>query len=212
MDEGARDGHDAAVEGVADAVAAEGWAVREGFLSPAEVAELAADGRRLWEEGEFRRAAVGHGAARQVRPEVRSDYVLWLTDDLLTSALGRYFERVEALRRALNQRLYLGLFDFEAHLTVYPAGAFYRKHLDRFQAVAYRTVSVLLYLNRDWKEDDGGALRIYLDEAGSEEGPTVDVLPRAGTLAVFLSGRFHHEVLPARRERMSVTGWLKVRS
>jgi SM-20-related protein len=40
----------------------------------------------------------------------------------------------------------------------------------------------------------------------------VDVAPRGGTLVAFLSGTFHHEVLPATRERLSVTGWLKVRS
>jgi SM-20-related protein len=33
------------------------------------------------------------------------------------------------------------------------------------------------------------------------------VLPEGGTLVCFLSDRFHHEVLPARRERLSVTGW-----
>ena len=211
MTERLESGEDPAVEAVADAMAAEGWAVRKGFLAPGEVEELAADCRRLWEEGEFRRAAVGHGSERQVRPEIRSDYVLWLTEEHRTPALGRHLDRVDTLRRALNQRLYLGLFDFEAHLTLYPPGAFYRKHLDRFRAVPYRTVSVLLYLNRGWTEEDGGALRLYLDEEGSEEGPKVDVLPEGGTLAAFLSSRFHHAVLPARRERMSVTGWLKVR-
>jgi SM-20-related protein len=211
-DHAAEDGDDPGVAAVADRVAAEGWAVQEGFLSPAETEALAADCRELWEDGEFRRAGVGHGADLRVRPEVRSDYVHWVTGEEASSELARYLGRVEALRRTLNRRLYLGLFDFEAHLTVYPPGAFYAKHLDRFRSVSYRTVSVLLYLNRDWRADDGGALRIYLDAEGAEDGPTVDVAPRGGTLVAFLSGRFHHEVLPARRERMSVTGWLKVRT
>lgn len=212
MSQEPEDGEDAGVEAVADRVAAEGWSVREGFLSPAETEALAADCRELWDDGEFRRAGVGHGADLRVRPEVRSDYVHWLTGEEASPELARYLGRVEALRRALNRRLYLGLFDFEAHLTVYPAGAFYAKHLDRFRSVAYRAVSVLLYLNRGWSDGDGGALRIYLDEEGSEHGPAVDVAPRGGTLVAFLSGRFHHEVLPARRERLSVTGWLKVRT
>jgi SM-20-related protein len=33
------------------------------------------------------------------------------------------------------------------------------------------------------------------------------VAPVGGTLVAFLSERFHHEVLPARRERYSLTGW-----
>lgn len=203
---------DEAVQEVAARVEADGWAVVEGFLSPEETEALAADCRRLWEEGEFRRAGVGHGAALTVRSEVRSDYVLWLSDEVTSPRLEEYLARVEALRQELNRRLYLGLFDFEAHLTVYPAGAFYAKHLDRFRAVSYRAVSMILYLNREWREEEGGTLRIYLDESGDESGPTVDVAPRGGTLVAFLSGTFHHEVLPATRERLSVTGWLKVRS
>lgn len=206
---------DEAVEEVAAGVEDKGWVVRESFLSREEVEALAADCRRLWEEGEFRRAGVGHGSSLQVRTEVRSDYVLWLSDEVTSPRLEKYLARVEALRQALNRRLYLGLFDFEAHLTVYPAGAFYAKHLDRFRSVAYRTVSVILYLNRDWREEEGGTLRIFLDSEdgdGSEAGPTVDVAPRGGTLVAFLSDRFYHEVLPATRERLSVTGWLKVRT
>lgn len=203
---------DEAVQEVAAQVEEHGWAVREGFLSPEQVEALAADCRALWDEGEFRRAGVGHGETLAVRTEVRSDYVLWLSDEVTSPRLEGYLSRVEALRQELNRRLYLGLFDFEAHLTVYPAGAFYKKHLDRFRSVAYRTVSVILYLNRDWREEEGGTLRIYLDEDGDENGPSVDVLPRGGTLVAFLSGRFHHEVLPATRERLSVTGWLKVRT
>ena len=39
-----------------------------------------------------------------------------------------------------------------------------------------------------------------------------DVLPEGGTLVCFLSQRFWHEVLPARRERLSLTGWFRGRS
>jgi SM-20-related protein len=38
------------------------------------------------------------------------------------------------------------------------------------------------------------------------------VLPQGGRLVAFLSDRFEHEVLPARRERMSFTGWFRRRS
>ena len=40
---------------------------------------------------------------------------------------------------------------------------------------------------------------------------SVDVLPQGGRLVAFLSDRFEHEVLPARRERMSFTGWFRRR-
>lgn len=210
---GGPDESDPAVPAIVAALAERGWCVDEAFLSAEEVARLAAESRALWEEGAFRQAGVGVGAERRFRPEIRRDQVLWLTDEEATPAQRRYFERVETLRRALNGALYLGLFDFEAHLTVYPPGAFYRRHLDRFRAVAARTVSLILYLNQEWPEGVGGELRLYLDE-GDEAGggPHVDVPPRGGTLVAFLSDRFHHEVLPASRERLSLTGWLKTRS
>ena len=37
------------------------------------------------------------------------------------------------------------------------------------------------------------------------------MLPQAGTLALFLSGEMPHEVLPATRERLSLTGWFRRR-
>jgi SM-20-related protein len=39
------------------------------------------------------------------------------------------------------------------------------------------------------------------------DGP-VDILPLAGRLVCFRSDQIEHEVLPATRERLSLTGWL----
>ncbi len=91
-----------------------------------------------------------------------------------------------------------------------PPGARYGCHLDRFQDDDHRVISVSLYLNLDWSAEDGGALRLHLEKP--ESGPYEDVLPAGGTLVCFLSGRFQHEVLPSRRDRLSVTGWLTRRS
>jgi SM-20-related protein len=112
---------------------------------------------------------------------------------------------MELLRQTLNRELTLGLLGFEAHLALYPPGARYRCHLDQFQDTGDRVLSTSLYLNPDWGAEDEGFLRLYLDEPGS--APFEDVLPVGGTLVCFLSGRFHHEVLPSRLERLSATGW-----
>ena len=85
---------------------------------------------------------------------------------------------------------------------MYPPGAFYRRHLDRFATDDRRTLSCVLYLNEAWRAEDGGALRLYLPDRHR-----VTCCPRAGTLVAFLSERFEHEVLPAQRERLSLTGW-----
>jgi len=186
------------------------WSVCPGFLPPVEIVPLRARLRQWWDEGEFHRAAVGRGPVRRVVDEVRGDHVRWL--DL---AVGGRFRDVhdayyEPLRLALNQTLYLGLWDLEAHATVYPPGSFYVRHLDRFRDAAHRTVTVILYLNDGWTAADGGELRLYAPRPGGGED-VVDVAPEAGTLVTFLSAAIPHEVLPTRRERFSFTGWFGTR-
>ncbi len=215
-------------------VTQQGWAVQRDFLSTEDTAMLRAECDIRWRGGDFRHAGVGRGAELKIRPEVRSDHVHWLDPSVPdTPQQRRYFTTMEGLRQALNRSLYLGLFDFEAFFAVYPPGKFYQKHLDRFRGSedrfagsesgrpegarsatamdggGQRTVTAVLYLNDDWKEEEGGQLRLYLDEAGN--GPWVDVLPQAGTLAVFITEGRWHEVLPATRERMSLTGFFRTR-
>ncbi len=192
---------------IMERLAGPGWAVCPDFIKPAALTSLAAEARALWEDGAFRHARVGVGDQLQLRPEVRSDYVHWLNEYTLSPALADYYRRIEQLRLELNQALYLGLFNFEAHLTVYPPGSFYHRHLDQFRDTRHRIVSCVLYLNDDWQSGHGGQLRMYMP--GSDDYK--DVLPRGGTLVVFLSNLIEHEVLPATRERFSLTGWLRLR-
>lgn len=187
-----------------------GWSVTEQFLPPPQIAALADELQSRWDDGAFRAAGVGVGEQLHIRPDIRRDRVHWLEETAQTAAEQPYFAALESLRRAINQHLYMGLFSFEGHMTVYPPGSFYRKHLDQFQGVGYRKVSTILYLNPDWQPEDGGQLRLYIDDSG--EGEYRDVLPLSGTLVTFLSDRFYHEVLPTQRERMSITGWFKVRT
>jgi SM-20-related protein len=110
----------------------------------------------------------------------------------------------------LNRELQLGLFELEAHFAAYPPGAFYRRHRDQQTGSNIRVVSCVLYLNSDWKgADDGGQLRLYLDSEQSANYQ--DVPPEGGTLVCFMSERFWHEVLPASRLRLSLTGWFRRR-
>lgn len=134
--------------------------------------------------------------------EVRRDKTKWL--DGSTPAQTAYLAFAEALRREVNFRLMLGLFAFEAHYAVYEQGGFYRRHLDSFRGARNRVLSSVLYLNRDWRDADGGQLRIY---APDSDTVVEAVRPEFGTLAVFLSEEIPHEVVPARRERFSIAGW-----
>jgi len=184
-----------------------GWCVTPDFVSPLLVAKLRAESTQLWQQGRFRHAGVGRGESFEINKKIRTDHVLWLDNASLSGAQTMYFDAIEKLRLAVNRNLYLGLMQFEAHFAVYPKGSFYKKHLDQFRGIGSRTLTAILYLNNDWREEHGGQLRIYTDPGNPDF--YVDVLPQGGTLVVFLSARFLHEVLPSSRQRKSITGWFK---
>ncbi|EKT4467191.1 2OG-Fe(II) oxygenase [Pseudomonas putida] len=190
---------------IVDELANHGWSRQPLFVPAALTRALAAECRQRSAEGELSPASVGRGIGQEVRETIRGDHILWLEPGQ-SEACDRYLDIMEGLRQALNQGLYLGLEDFECHFALYPQGAFYRRHLDRFRDDDRRAVSVVLYLNENWQPEDGGQLRMFL-----ADGVEHDVQPEAGTLVVFLSGDIPHEVLPAGRERLSLTGWFRRR-
>ena len=196
---------DAIVDGLAD----RGWLVVPGLLTLAQVRALREQAQAQWAAGEFRAAGIGRGQGLNVNESIRGDQVQWL-EQAESGALADYQAFMEAVRVNLNRALYLGLFEFEAHFAVYAPGAFYRAHLDNFRGTSARIVSAILYLNEDWQTADGGQLRLYT--TGEEGGEYVDLLPEAGQWILFDSARFWHEVLPARRGRFSLAGWLRTRS
>jgi SM-20-related protein len=198
------------LEVIVNALEQDGWCVVPGFLEPPLWRAMATEARELYDGGAFRQAGVGRQQTFMIRPEIRNDRVLWLDPASPTRLQAEYLGRMESLRQRLNRELQLGLFGFESHYAVYPAGSFYRRHLDQFRGAGHRTVSCILYLNDGWQSEDGGTLRLYLPLAEQGAVPLetyVDLLPEGGSLVVFLSAGFEHEVLPATRERMSITGW-----
>jgi SM-20-related protein len=195
-----------AVEAICAAIADEGLAVFDEFLPSKAVAAMAADARQRESAEEFHPAGVGRGAARSELPEIRGDRICWLDPNDPCVALRPWWLALSALRIALNETLFLGLWSFEGHYALYPAGSFYRRHRDRFHDHDARVLSCALYLNESWRIGEGGALRLYRN-AGK-----LDVAPRGGTLVCFLADRFEHEVLPATRDRLALTGWFLRRS
>lgn len=189
---------------IADDLAEHGWSQQNIFLPQALTTALAAECRQRAEQGQLTPAAVGRGAASAVREGIRGDSIQWIEPGQ-SQACDQYLSILDSLRQALNQSLYLGLEDFEGHFAQYPPGAFYQAHLDRFRDDDRRTVSTVLYLNDSWLPEYGGELRLHL------EGRQQDVIPRAGCLVVFRSADMLHEVLPATRERLSLTGWFRCR-
>lgn len=175
------------------------------FVDAKLLAELRGRCVELHQSGGLRPARVGRGDHEQLAPDVRGDFISWL-ETPERDAEQRVLARLDGLRSALNRALMTGLEDFQGHFALYPSGAGYARHFDRLVGTDVRAISTALYLNDGWMADDGGQLRLYV---GS--GSSVDVLPQGGRLVAFLSDKFEHEVLPARRERLSFTGWFRRR-
>jgi SM-20-related protein len=192
-------------QGVAASIEADGYAVVRRFLDASTVEALRARALSLDAEGALQPAAVGRGAGHTLDATVRGDRIAWLDGAPATPAESRLHEALDAVRLALNRHLALGLHSFEGHYALYPPGTHYAPHRDRFRDDDARVLSCVLYLNERWQRDDGGPLRLHLPER------VLDVNPKGGTLVAFLSERFVHEVLPATRPRVSVTGWFRRR-
>lgn len=182
----------------------DGYVVLPAALPPAVGAALL-DHLASLGEHKFHRARVGRGRSRSKNQLVRKDQIHWIRDGEPRGASWLHW--TNRLRIYLNRRLFLGLFSFESHFSLYEPGDFYRRHLDAFKGEANRVLSLVCYLNRGWEADQGGQLLIYNPDDGSE---LTRVLPAFGTLVLFLSEEFPHEVLPTDRERHAVAGWFRL--
>lgn len=191
-------------ETIAENLEAHGYAVLPAAL-PEAIADALLTYQAALSERRFHRARVGRGQQQTRNQLVRKDKIHWIQEQDANAAL--WINWSTRLRNYLNRRLFLGLFSFESHFSLYKPGDYYRKHLDAFKGEANRVLSLVCYLNRGWEADHGGQLVIYNPESGEE---LLRVLPGFGTLALFLSEEFPHEVLPTDRERHAVAGWFRL--
>lgn len=158
------------------------------------------------QESEFKRAGIGVQSGHQLNSEIRRDQTKWWELGELSDAEARVFARFERIKQICNREFFLGLDSFEGHYAIYEPGAFYKTHLDRFKKEDARTLSIVLFLNPQWRSEQGGALRVT-----DRQGVVQEILPEAGTLVVFLSDQIPHEVCVTHRKRFSVAGWWKRR-
>lgn len=157
-------------------------------------------------DAHFQPAHIGRGAQKQQQQAIRGDDIRWLDEQHDTDR--SYLTCMETLRMSLNAELFLGLFDYESHYAIYAAGAGYAKHLDALQGAKNRVLSSVLYLNPDWQSGDGGELLLYAADGAKI---LATLTPRYGTMILFLSETFPHQVLPSHTTRRSIAGWFRVR-
>jgi SM-20-related protein len=192
---------------ILDQLATDGYAVIPEALPREHAEALLEEWQRRYAAGASAPAQIGKGHQKHEAQTIRSDRIHWLEPSDPQPAVAAWFDQVRSFSRAVNQGLYLSINAFECHFAVYEAGAFYQKHRDRFQSDNGRRLSLVLFLNKDWQSPDEGELVIY--DPKDENRILKIVSPVFGTLVLFDSQRFPHEVRAPKRQRLSLTGWLK---
>ena len=190
---------------IADALAGPGFIVLDQPL-PASLIQGLIENLRS-QQAALAPAGVGRKDDYQRNQDIRGDAIQWL--EAGDPAVTEFLCWMDKLRLGINQRLFLGLFDYESHYAVYAPGAFYQKHRDAFRGKPGRKLSTVLYLNPDWDLMAGGELVLY-DEASVDE--LIRLAPECGRLVIFLSEDFPHEVLPATQLRKSIAGWFRIKT
>lgn len=176
-----------------------GWVCLDNFLSVELTLSLR---NEAMQSDQWSQAGVG--LEGQTNKQIRRDKTFWLTGESAFQA--EYLAKMEAIRLEVNRYFFAGLFEYEAHFAHYPKGAFYRKHRDALRGSNARVLTSVCYLNPQWQPEDGGELIIYND---SDTKTEAKIAPTAGSLVLFWSEDFPHEVLPASNDRYSIAGWFR---
>lgn len=154
------------------------------------------------EKAAFHVAGIGTGDDMQINREIRTDRIHWVDRSDNHPAVHVFLDEVVELMKRINRECFLSLSGYEFHFAHYPPGSYYKRHLDQFDKHNNRLISVICYLNEDWKPGDGGELKVFL-----KDGEEI-IEPIEGRLILMRSNILEHEVLITNKDRLSITGWL----
>ncbi len=133
----------------------------------------------------------------------RGDKIYWLDRSHENESENHFFDLMDEFVSYLNSSCYTGITGYEFHYALYEKGTFYKRHLDQFKDDTGRAFTMIMYLNLDWKKEDGGSLSIF------HENSEQTINPLNGSCVFFKSSDLEHEVLTCNQPRLSITGWLK---
>ncbi len=160
------------------------------------------------EQGEMHQSGIGNKEDFKKNILFRGDKIKWLIDNsedefeaIIQKKFGNFIQH-------LNSTCYTAINQFESHYASYEPKSCYKRHLDQFKNNNDRKYSIILYLNQNWKKEDGGVLSLY-----PENAEQIDIAPVEGRIVFFRSDEMEHEVHPSfTRTRESIAGWMKIKN
>lgn len=175
------------------------------FLSPSSVLGLRNNLEHLIDGDKLKSSGIGSKDNFHQDNTIRGDKINWIEDSSEDEFEIAYLRKIERFFSYLNNSCYTSIKTYESHYAAYEKMSFYKRHFDQFKNQKGRQFSIILYLNSNWMEEDGGHLCLYL-----ENGEKKEISPLGGRMIFFRSDEMEHEVLPSfTRSRFSIAGWLK---
>ncbi len=191
---------------IADHLHQYGHYVLDNFLSEEHYQQIRVTIQALQAERCFKPAKIGNQFNKKLNTQIRNDQISWLEPTHENPGIMAYFSELKKISAILNESLFLGLVDYEAHFAVYQPNSFYKKHVDQFISTGERRISCVYYLNQDWLPEFGGELRLY----DQHDLPQSTISPLGNRFVCFNSD-IPHEVCTTYKTRFSIAAWLKVR-
>ncbi len=186
-----------------DSFIADKVGVVSGFLTASLANNLRNNLTELYHNKALLSAGLGNNTIAVQNQLVRKDVIYWLDRKHNDRNENSFFDLMDQFVSHLNSTCFTGIKDYEFHYALYEKGSFYKKHIDQFQQNGHRAFSMILYLNENWQQNDGGELRIH------HSNHHQDINPTDGKSVFFKSSDLAHEVLLTNVPRMSITGWLR---
>ncbi|KAN0036197.1 hypothetical protein ACTA71_005501 [Dictyostelium dimigraforme] len=209
-----------------------GYLIIDNFLNDSnKINSIYEESYNQFKENKLIEAGMNKGTDRWKDKSIRGDYIQWIHRDSNSRVQDKDLSSTIPNINYLLDRLDLIKMEFDkvvpnfnsiktqTQLAVYLNGGRYIKHRDSFYSSESSTISrritMIYYVNKDWKKGDGGELRLYtnntnnINQKDSKQDQYIDIEPITDRLLIFLSPFLEHEVLQCNFEpRIAITTWI----
>ncbi|KAG0271108.1 hypothetical protein BGZ95_001139 [Linnemannia exigua] len=199
----------------------QGYTVLDNVLPLSTIQSVRQWATEMFKSGQMDKASGKHNEEDDPFREgnARGDYTIWVSPGSKFLEVSPELKAcVDWFSRELHEDLTKVVHlhgQAEYQLAYYPPdSSHYERHRDSFptddkEDIDQRRVTAIVYFNPDWKQGNGGELRIFDKGMGDEDEKEIDIAPLAARCVVFLSGVMDHAVMPAFEERIALTSWYR---